>query len=74
MLALGRKAMKNLNNILNSIDKNQMEPRWQTRLDLDPQPASKNDTPRYAMQIPRHCQKAKEWSVAQILEITPSPK
>ena len=41
MLALERKAMTNLNSILNSRDKNQMESRWQTRLDLDPQPASK---------------------------------
>ena len=34
-----------------------------------------NDTPRGATSVPRHCQKTKEWVVAQILEIsTPSQK
>ena len=29
-----------------------------------------NDTPRGAMTVPRHCQKTKEWVVAQFLEIS----
>ena len=34
-----------------------------------------NDAPWGTMTVPRHCQKTKEWVVAQFLEIsTPSPK
>ena len=51
-----------------------MGPRWQRRRDLDPQLASEWLTQR-CHAVPRHCQKTKEWVVAQFLEIsTPSPK
>ena len=36
--------------------------------------SKQNDTPRGAMTIPSHRQKTKERAVAQILEITTSPK
>ena len=36
--------------------------------------SKQNDTPRDVMTVLRHCQKTKDWAVAQILEITPSPK
>ena len=52
-----------------------MEPRWQTRQDLDPQSASEMTHPEVPGQFQGTVKKTKEWVVAQILEIsTPSPK